>query len=137
MTEETNGKIEAHELLPIPETAADIVAAPTDVVEEIIEVPEWGYSVKVRSFTGAQSSRIRERSMVPGPGGVNLSWSEMEKAQFIEAVIQPEFSTREVEALYRKSGAGFRRVLNWIEQKSNLDQEVRAEARSEFQGHDE
>jgi len=124
-------------LLPIGSVEGILKAAPSDLVEELIEVPEWGCSVRVRSFTAAQSARIRQRGIGFKGENTTVAWAEMEKQQFIEGVIEPKFDKKSVEALHRTSGRGFSRVIKWLDEHSNMDKEALAEAKKEFQESDE
>lgn len=112
--------------LPIG-TVEQILGAPSDVVEETLDVPEWGFAVKVRSFTASQSAHIRKKMYVTNPdGSVETDWAGFDISRFEEAVIEPVFNRNEVMALHAKSGPGFQRVINWIVKKSNVtNQEVR------------
>lgn len=112
--------------LPIG-TVEQILGAPSDVVEETLDIPEWGYAVRVRSFTASQNAHIRKKMYVTNPdGSVETDWTGFDISRFEEAVIEPSFSRNEVMALHAKSGPGFQRVINWIVKKSNVTaQEVR------------
>src|SRR4051812_37848148 len=66
-------------------------AAPKDIKEEILEIPEWGFSVKVKSFTASQSARIRQIGVELRGDRQLVSWGEMEMAQVREGVIEPQF----------------------------------------------
>jgi hypothetical protein len=41
----------------------DILTAP-DIAEKVVEVPEWGGAVKIRSFTKARQIALRNEAMV-------------------------------------------------------------------------
>lgn len=120
--------------LPIG-TAAEILEAPSDVVEETLPIPEWGKSVKVRSFTSSQNARIRSKMYITNPdGSVETDWAGFDISRFEEAVIEPEFTRDQVIALHLKSGRGFQRVINWIIKQSGVTQEDVRETEEAFQG---
>ena len=124
--------------LPIG-TVKDILdRAPTDLVEEVIEIPEWGCSVRVKSFTAAQSARIKNLGFVPqADGRTVINWAKMEQVQFQEGVIEPKFSEKEVKVLHTKSGRGFQRVIDWLDEKSKMNKEEMKKVSDEFPGSDE
>lgn len=124
-------------LLPIG-TVDQILNAPSDIVEEVLEIPEWGYSVKVRSFTSAQSARIRKSMYITKPdGSVETDWPTYDIARFDEGVIEPEFGRSQVRALHMKSGSGFQKVLAWLNEKSGVGADEVREAEDAFPGEQE
>lgn len=119
--------------LPIGSVEDILNAAPNDIKHEILEIPEWGYSVKVRSLTGAQSSRVKQRGFTFNEGGTDVSWAEMEVLQFMMGVEQPKFTEEQVLDLHNQSGPGFARVINWIDENSGIDKKKLEEERKQFQ----
>lgn len=108
-------------------------AAPKDIVEDKLDIPEWGFAVKVRSFTASQSARIRQIGVTLKGETQLVSWAEMEMHQFMEGVIEPRFDKKQTHQLYSSSGAGFQRVIDWLDKHSGMDKEEIAKTRSEFQ----
>lgn len=121
-------------VLPIGTVEEILKNAPSDIVEEILEIPEWGCSVKVRSFTAAQSASVKQHGLGFRGEETLVAFAEMEIQQFVEGVIEPRFSKDEVRHLYNISGAGFQRVINWLDEKSGTDKETIRSAREEFPG---
>lgn len=118
--------------LPIGTVEQILEAAPKDLVEDILEVPEWGCSVRVRSFTAAEAAAIKEEGFEFKGTETIIAWGEMEVQQFMRGVIEPEFSEEKVRELHLTSGTGFTRVTNWLEEQSNIDREKLAKLRDEF-----
>lgn len=114
-------------------------AAPADIVEETLPIPEWKdegggmIAVKVRSFTSAQSARIRKKQYIQKDGGVDIDWSAWELAQFQEGVIEPKFDANQVRALHETSGKGFQRVIQWLDEKSGIKKDEERETGEAFQ----
>lgn len=127
------------EELPLAESVGEIMdVAGSDIVEETLPVPEWGRSIKVRSFTAAQAATVRQIGFQQqGGGAVVINWAAMEIAQFQMGVVSPSFSETEVRALHMKSGRGFGRVIAWLDEKSAIDKKAMEEAKERFQGPDE
>lgn len=124
---------EDEERLPLGTVSQIIDRAPTDLIEEVLDVPEWGCSVKVKSATAAQNAEVRQRGIVANKtGGNSVMWAEMEICQFRLGVIEPKFSEKQVRDLYHKSGRGFARIIAWLDEKSGADKEELAKAKDEF-----
>lgn len=123
--------------LPIGTVQQILEAAPNDIVEEVVDIPEWNVSVRLRSFTAAQSSRIKTVGFAFEGDNTNIAWADMEKAQFMEGVKEPKFSEEEATQLHITSGRGFARVIAWLDDKSNIDKKALKEAQEEFRKSDE
>lgn len=141
MTDETEKKPDVGETrkqtqegsLPIGTVKQILDAAPRDLVEEVVPVPEWGLSVKVRSATAAQSATIKQRGFAFKGEEQKVSWAEMEVIQFQMGVVEPRFSETEVRKLHATSGRGFQRVINWLDENSGIKKEELSKAQDEFQ----
>lgn len=120
--------------LPIGTVEQILEEAPKDLKEEILEVPEWNCSVRVRSFTAAEAAAIKEAGFEFKGTETVINWGEMEIQQFLRGVIEPKFPEDKVRELHLSSGTGFTRVTGWLEEQSNIDREKLAKARDEFQG---
>jgi hypothetical protein len=119
--------------LPIG-TVKDILdRAPSDLVEEILEVPEWQCSVKVRSYTAAVSAQIKQRGLAFKGEDTKVAWAEMEITQFQRGVVEPLFSEDDVRKLHATSGRGFARVIAKLDELSGTDKEELRKAQDEFQ----
>jgi hypothetical protein len=123
--------------LPIGTVEDILTAAPKDIKTEILEVPEWGYSVEVRSFTANQAARIKTRGYAFRGENVEIAWAEMEMMQFKLGVKRPDFTEEKVRELHLSSGPGFQRVIKWLDENSGIDKKALEESREEFQGQDE
>ena len=113
-------------------TVEAILESPSDLREEIVNVPEWGGggSVKIRTLTSGERSRIRQVGMRTADS--DLAWGEMEIQQFLSAVIEPTFTEHQVRKLYAKSGPAFQRVIDAHDKLSAMKKEELAEARQTF-----
>lgn len=119
--------------LPIGTVEGILKKAPSDLVTKVIEVPEWECSVKIRSFTAAQSAMIREKGLAFKGDETEVSWAEMEILQFQLGVVDPNFTEDQVRELHLSSGNGFGRVISELDKLSKLDKEGIRKAREEFQ----
>jgi hypothetical protein len=119
--------------LPIG-TVESILAAPSDLVEEVIAVPEWGCSVKIRSLTAAEQAKVVQSSADRKAGGLRETFAEaLAKTQFLYGVIAPQFSAPEVNQLQHKSGPGFARVIRALDRISGINRKEMEEAAEAFQ----
>jgi hypothetical protein len=119
--------------LPIGTVQQILDAAPNDIIEEELEVPEWGVSVKIRSFTAAQNAQIKQRGYGFHGEQMSVAWAEMEILQFQQGVIEPRFDEDQVRTLHLSSGRGFQRVIDRLDQLTGTDKEELRKARIEFQ----
>ena len=90
-------------------TKEDVLNAP-DIREKVVEVPEWGGSVKVKTFTRAQHQVMRERAVIDGV----FSKNRYEMLMFVEGVVEPKFTESDVEAILQKSSTAVGRVMEEI-----------------------
>lgn len=91
-------------------TAEDILGA-DDMPWEVVEVPEWGGSVRVRTLTGAERDRF-ERSIADAKGKVTF---DNARAKLVAAAATGEdgrrlFSDQQAEALGKKSARALDRL---------------------------
>ena len=105
----------------------DILTAP-DIEEKVVEVPEWGGAVKIRSFTKQRQMQLRQQSMK----GEELDSEAMELLMFIEGVVEPEFSVSHIELLKGKSATAMDRVLQAILTLGGLTPEAQKEMERDF-----
>jgi hypothetical protein len=122
--------------LPIGTVEDILKEAPNDLVTEVLDVPEWKCSVKVRTFTAAQSAMIKQRGFGFKGEEVQVAWAEMEIMQFQQGVLEPHFTEEQVRELHLSSGRGFARVIEKMDELSKIDKEALAKARDEFPGSD-
>lgn len=122
--------------LPIGTVEAILKKAPEDIVEELLPIPEWECSVRVRSFTAAQTSAVKQRGFGFKGEETLVAWGEMEIMQFQQGVVEPHFSEDQVRELHLSSGRGFARVIEKLDEMSNIDKEALAKAKEEFPGSD-
>ena len=115
----------------------DILRA-SDIKEETVDVPEWGGSVRVRSFTKAQAQSIRERATLQrdtrDKKAGTLDINHMELLMFIEGVVEPKFSEGHLLTLKEKSAAAIERVNRAIARLSGMDAQAVAAAEAVFPG---
>lgn len=123
--------------LPIGTVEQILEAAPKDIVKDVLAVPEWGFSVRVQSFTAAQSAAVKQRGFGFKGEETTVAWAEMEIMQFQLGVIEPKFSEDQVRQLHLSSGPGFARVIEKLDELGKIDKEALRTAREEFPGSEQ
>jgi len=112
-------------------------AAPKDLKTEWVDIPEWGYSVQLRSFTASESARIKQRGFAIREGETAVAWAEMEIMQFELGVQEPNFTNENVRQLHLTSGPGFARVIKWLDDNSGIQKDQLKKAQEDLRGSDE
>lgn len=123
--------------LPIGTVENILKKAPEDLVTEKIDVPQWGCSLQIRSFTAAQSAMIKQRGFAFKGEETAVAWAEMEILQFQQGVVEPHFTEDQVRELHLSSGPAFALVIEELDRISKIDKEALRKARDEFPGPDE
>lgn len=108
-------------------TAAQILEC-SDLEEEVVEVPEWGGSVRVRSFSKALQQQIRKDAKIAG----EIDSDRLELLLFISGVVEPKFSPDQYEQLRKKNAKALDRVLKVLNRLSGLGEEALEEAKTNF-----
>lgn len=105
----------------------DILAAP-DIQEKLIEVPEWGGAVKIKSFTREEVYDIRQRALVGGQVDERM----LEMLFLVHGISEPKFSEEHIIALRKKNAAVIERILREIFALSGLGRLAVDEAKRQF-----
>lgn len=122
---ETNGVATIEPVSTRRLTTADILAA-NDIVDEEVDVPEWGGTVLIRGFTKARQMELRRMATDPKTGRVDNERLEMQL--FIYGVIDPQFVAAQATELRMKSAGALDRVLKRIMAISGMSEESVSEA---------
>lgn len=108
-------------------TIDQILNAP-DVQEHVMEVPEWGGSVKLRGFTKGQQQHFKRQATIKG----EINEDRLEMLMFINGVVEPKFSTDQIELLREKSFGVVERILAEILKLSGLSATAVKDAERNF-----
>ena len=108
-------------------TTADILAA-EDLPEQVLYVPEWNGSVRIRAFSKGVEQRLRAES----GGQANFDMDRFEMLLFIEGVIEPKFELDQMDALKSKNNRPFDFVVGAVMKLAGLTKEAVAEAKATF-----
>lgn len=115
-------------------TFEKIDQAPSDLVEDDVDVPEWGGKVRVRSLTAAQATAIQQKGLAFKGDETKVAWEEMEVMQVAFGLVNPNLSAEQVRVLrLKRSAKGFARIVAWLDEKSGINKEELRKAQQEFQ----
>jgi len=104
----------------LPLGSIDQILGAQDLREEVVNVPEWGCSVRVRSFTKADQQAMREQATIAG----EMDDQRLEVLMVIHGVIEPKFSLDQYEQLRNKSATALDRVLTAITSLSGIGKDA-------------
>lgn len=90
---------------PLPRATLEEIVAAQDLVEEDVDVPEWGRSIKVRGLT------VREQFEAAEAGDDKPRQAVL---MLSRAFVEPAISEEQAQLLLDKSGAAMMRILEAI-----------------------
>lgn len=105
----------------------EILDAP-DTIEDVVYVPEWKGSVRVRSFTLEEQQTWRREATVNG----EVDEDRIEVLMFIHGVVEPKFTADRAEQLRKKSAGAINRVNKRLLELSGLTKEASKAAEKSF-----
>ena len=109
--------------------------------EVVIDLPNKGDTVLVRSLPAAYSNQAQEealetRTWPNGQTTSRFSASKLEVLKFQHGVIEPEFSKAEVEQLSTQLGPAWRKIIEKIDELSGTSQQAAEAAEARFPAGD-
>jgi len=110
-------------------TVADILAA-VDVGETLVDVPEWGGTVKVKGLTKKEQQQLRKQATDPLTGQMDAD--KLEIFMLAHCLAEPAITVEQAEQLANKSAAAFDRVLMAIMDVAGLSPEVQKQTMKSF-----
>lgn len=120
------------ETLPIGTVEAILAKARASIKTEVIEVEEWGCSVKICSLTAAQLAAVKQASLDFSGKTPVIQFAALEKGQFEQGVLEPKYGAQDVNVLYHSSSKGFARVIAAIDALSGTNKEELRKAQEAF-----
>jgi hypothetical protein len=117
------GKTATAAELPLLEDATSVLDL-RDLQDEIVEVPEWGFRLRVRSLTGIERDAF-EISLLENRGKSREVNLRNMRAKLVAASVRKTddsrvFTDGQVEALGRKNAAALQRVFRVAQKLSGL-----------------
>lgn len=114
----------AFETDPPRRLTKDEIWAADDIVEQEVLVPQWGGSVRIRTFSKKQAAKMTERAKIRGV----VNNDNLEALLFCEGVIDPHFDVEEYAQVEEKSAVAVGLILKAIMDASGLSDLAVAEA---------
>lgn len=118
---------EENTTLPIGDVSE--ILAVNDTKNKVVEVPEWGCSVKIKALTKADQIRVRKQAVQ----GNRIDEEKMEGLMFVYGVVEPQFKPEHIGRLFEKSSGPVDRVLAEILALSGMTDADVADAKAAFQ----
>ena len=110
-------------VLPLLEDAASILDLP-DLTSEEVEVPEWGFRLRVRSLTGTERDAFEASLLQTRGRDREINLRNMRAKLVAQSVRKADdsrvFSDAQVEALGKKNAAALQRVFRVAQRLSGL-----------------
>lgn len=118
-------------------TAKSWLEGPGDLTEDVVEdVPVKGENVKVRGLPAAYSdeamSDAAEVVMMGSEQVQRYNVSKLRVLQFAHGCIEPQFSTDDARKIAERWGPAFDKVVDRIQELSNIDEEAVRKAQTRF-----
>lgn len=114
--------------MPIPLLNKAQILGATDIVYEIVPVPEWGGDVRVRSLTGSERARITKATTVTDSKGTSIDFARMQALAIVAGCVDEDgkqlFVADDVPALNAKSSKALFRLFQVITRLSGMDSEA-------------
>jgi len=112
----------------------DKIFSSDDIKKELVEVPEWGVSVEIRSMTALERSKLMENA-ASSDGKINIG--SMYALTVISTVYDPEsglpiFTDKDREAVLSKNGAVVERLATIAMGNSGLTEKAVEQATARF-----
>ncbi len=114
------------------------LVGPGDLREADVEdVPQPGYSVRVRGLPAAysneaQSTATEVKQTPNGDTVATINTAKLEILQFTHGVIEPTFTRAEAEVIAKRFGPAFRKVIDTIDELSGIDKKAIEDANARF-----
>lgn len=97
--------------------SAEEILAADDRPEMVVEVPEWGGSVKIKALSLGQFRDVQEKA----EDGVEQDEHKLAIAMLKEGLVEPKLSDEQAEKLYDKAIPAVTKVLTAIAELSDVD----------------
>lgn len=112
----------------LPLGTLDDILAVSDSNEESVNIPEWGFSVKVRGITKGEQIRLRKQAAVKG----RLDEAKLEGLILVTGLVSPKVTPDKVDILFEKSSGAVDKILMAIFRLSGMDGQLDEEAEADF-----
>ncbi len=110
----------------------DILAA-KDIEERLVQVPEWGGAVKIKTISKGRQQNLRKQATVNG----EVDPEKLEMLMLAACLTEPAITPAQAEALREKSAAAVDRILREVMGLNGMTAEAqKAATKSVLSGDD-
>lgn len=109
--------------------SVDDLISVVDTDEEVIDVPEWGGAVRIRSFS--KNEQLQYRREAKDENG-EIDNDKLEMLMLVHGIVEPKLTAEHVGVMRQKRAMTIDRVLKRILVLSGLDAKSIAEAEKSF-----
>lgn len=104
------------------------ILAASDLVEQVVEVPEWGGAVRIRTMTKGAQIRLRKEATIDG----KVDEERLELLMVVHAVVDPALTVAHVEQLKGKSAVAIDRIMKAFGDLSGFTPEAVKDTKKSF-----
>lgn len=110
-------------------TADDIWAA-QDITEVTVPVPQWGGSVRIKTFTKRQADDMRKAATVYNARtrADEVNNDKLEALLLVEGMVEPKLSLKQYDQMLEKSAVAVAAILQAIMKASGMSEAAVADA---------
>jgi hypothetical protein len=114
----------------MPMLTAQAILDAQDLAEEVVPIPEWGGSVRVRALSrGAYHEATKAATEPTQDGKGELNGERFEQLLFVASVVEPAFTADQAGLLSAKSASAMAKVMAVVLRINGLTPEAVTKAK--------
>lgn len=102
----------------------DQILGAKDFIEEILEVPEWGGRVKVKTLSMGARYDIAEKSVAGSGQNRRVDSTQLALLTVLHGVVEPKFSAETVLKLAEKNASAVEKIVAAVWRVSSVEPET-------------
>ena len=114
--------------LKVPDLAE--LLAIDDKREAWVDLPQWGFKVKVRSLSKAEQIKLRKQATVQG----KVDQNRLEGLLLVHGMTQPRMTIDHINRVFEKQGGLVDKILMTILDISGMNDDSQTQVEAEFPG---
>jgi hypothetical protein len=128
MTDSQNELVDETAELRVPDLSE--LLAIDDKQEAWVDLPKWGYKVKVRSLSKAEQMKLRKQATVSG----KVDQNRLEGLLLVNGMVEPKMTIDHINTVFQKQGGLVDKILVSILDLSGMTDEPQTQVEAEFPG---
>lgn len=112
--------------LKVPDLAE--LLAIDDKQEKWVDLPKWGFKVKVRSLSKAEQIKLRKQASVQG----KVDQNRLEGLLLVNGMVQPKMNIDHINRVFEKQGGLVDKILMAILDISGMTEDSQSQVGAEF-----